>query len=223
MSCPRVGAGVYTIWDDGGGLVYVGIAGRNPSGAGLASRLRSHASGRRSGDQFCVYVADHYVMQELSRDQIGAIRDGELSMDALVRACIHQRFVFALAPPTITRPRCESRTASNRARWDGRRASTRSGPLHSGSEHGPRAAANGVVARLTAEIVGRRSESIPSDSLRGCRSGQRRANRRARSPPAAGARPLSRLSSDSLCTSAGPHAGAPRHVASLIARHDVRR
>jgi hypothetical protein len=91
---PRVGAGVYTIWDDGGGLVYVGIAGRNPSGTGLASRLRSHASGRRSGDQSCVYVADHYVMPELSRDQIEAIRDGELSMDALVRACIHDRFVF---------------------------------------------------------------------------------------------------------------------------------
>jgi hypothetical protein len=58
---PGSGAGVYTIWDDEGGLVYAGIAGRNPAGKGLASRLRSHASGRRSGDQFCVYVADHYV------------------------------------------------------------------------------------------------------------------------------------------------------------------
>ena len=49
----------------------------------LATRLRSHASGRRSGDQFCVYVADHYVMPELTREQITAIRDGELSMDEL--------------------------------------------------------------------------------------------------------------------------------------------
>ena len=65
---PGSGAGVYTIWDDAGGLVYAGVAGRNPSGAGFASRLRSHASGRRSGDQFCVYVADHYVLPELSRD-----------------------------------------------------------------------------------------------------------------------------------------------------------
>src|SRR4051812_1410603 len=29
---PGSGAGVYTIWDDEGGLVYVGIAGRNPEG-----------------------------------------------------------------------------------------------------------------------------------------------------------------------------------------------
>src|SRR5215210_5893290 len=68
---PSGGAGVYTIWDDGGGLVYAGIAGRNPLGKGLASRLRSHASGRRSGDQFCVYVADHYVLPDLTSEQIG--------------------------------------------------------------------------------------------------------------------------------------------------------
>ena len=91
---PSSGAGVYTIWDDEGGLVYAGIAGRNPAGKGLASRLRSHASGRRSGDQFCVYVADHYVLPELTRDQIDAIRDSGLSMDALVRDKIHSSFAF---------------------------------------------------------------------------------------------------------------------------------
>jgi hypothetical protein len=91
---PGRGAGVYTIWDEEGGLVYVGIAGRNPDGRGLASRLRSHASGRRSGDQFCVYVADHYVLPELTREQIEAIRDSQLSMDALVREQIHRDFGF---------------------------------------------------------------------------------------------------------------------------------
>src|SRR6476620_4271094 len=91
---PARGAGVYTIWDDAGGLVYAGVAGRNPTGKGLASRLRSHASGRRSGDQSCVYVADHYVMPELSREQIEAIRDSRLSMDALVREKIHGAFAF---------------------------------------------------------------------------------------------------------------------------------
>ena len=94
---PGSGAGVYTIWDDGGALVYVGVAGRNPEGKGLASRLRSHASGRRSGDQFCVYVADHYVMPELERGQVEAIRDGALSMDGLVRTRIHDSFVFRFA------------------------------------------------------------------------------------------------------------------------------
>jgi hypothetical protein len=94
---PGSGAGVYTIWDDAGGLVYVGIAGRNPTGKGLASRLRSHASGRRSGDQFCVYVADHYVLPELTREQVEAIRDSGLSMDALVREKIHGAFGFRFA------------------------------------------------------------------------------------------------------------------------------
>jgi hypothetical protein len=75
-------------------LIYVGIAGRNPSGTGLATRLRSHASGRRSGDQFCVYVADHYVLPDLTRAQVEAIRDGELSMDAVVRECIHKNFAY---------------------------------------------------------------------------------------------------------------------------------
>jgi hypothetical protein len=91
---PGSGAGVYTIWDDAGGLVYTGIAGRNPAGKGLASRLRGHASGRRSGDQFCVYVADHYVLPELSGEQIEAIRDSRLSMDSLVREKIHAAFGF---------------------------------------------------------------------------------------------------------------------------------
>jgi hypothetical protein len=91
---PGSGAGVYTIWDEDGGLVYTGIAGRNPAGRGLASRLRSHASGRRSGDQFCVYVADHYVLPELSREQIEAIRDSRLSMDMLVRDKIVAAFGF---------------------------------------------------------------------------------------------------------------------------------
>jgi hypothetical protein len=68
---PGSGAGVYTVWDDAGGLVYAGIAGRNPAGKGLVSRLRSHASGRRSGDQFCVYVADHYGPIPVGHERVG--------------------------------------------------------------------------------------------------------------------------------------------------------
>src|SRR4051794_4752510 len=94
VEIPRSGAGVYTIWDEDGKLVYVGVAGRNPEGSGLASRLRSHASGRRSGDQFCVYVADHYVLPELSREQIQAIAEGQLSLDKLVREKVHRSFTF---------------------------------------------------------------------------------------------------------------------------------
>jgi len=97
---PTTGAGIYTVWDDRGQLVYVGVAGRNPEGAGLAGRLRSHASGRRSGDQFCVYVADHYVLPELSQEQIRAITDSQLSMAGLVREKIRRSFSFrAVAAP----------------------------------------------------------------------------------------------------------------------------
>jgi hypothetical protein len=115
---PGSGAGVYTIWDDAGGLVYAGVAGRNPAGKGLASRLRSHASGRRSGDQFCVYVADHYVLPELSREQIEAIRDSRLSMDALVREKIHGAFGFrfVVVPDYAVAMRIESAIKSGRLR-----------------------------------------------------------------------------------------------------------
>lgn len=96
-SVPVRGAGVYTIWDAEGDLIYVGVAGRNPDGAGLASRLRSHASGRRSGDQFCVYVADHYVLPELSSEQVQAIVASRLSMDVLVRERIRRSLSFRVA------------------------------------------------------------------------------------------------------------------------------
>ena len=69
---------------------------------GLASRLRSHASGRRSGDQFCVYVADHYVLPELTREQVEAIRDSRLSMDMLVREKIHAAFESGSSWSTTT-------------------------------------------------------------------------------------------------------------------------
>jgi hypothetical protein len=63
---PRSGALVYTVWDRSGQLVYVGMAGRGETtaarGPGPFGRLNSHASGRRSGDQFCVYVCDRLVL-----------------------------------------------------------------------------------------------------------------------------------------------------------------
>ena len=62
---PLVAAGVYAIWHNDT-LIYCGMSGRKISKAqtagktryGLTTRLASHASGRLSGDQFCVYVAN---------------------------------------------------------------------------------------------------------------------------------------------------------------------
>lgn len=61
---PRAAAGVYAIWR-GDELIYCGMSGRSiaagaelPDGKyGLVTQLKSRASGRLSGDQFCVYVA----------------------------------------------------------------------------------------------------------------------------------------------------------------------
>jgi len=106
---PRVAAGVYSVWR-GGQLVYVGMAGRGLSAAeiercriesdesrGLASRLESHASGRRVGDPFCVRVADRLVLPLLSRVDIESIEDGRLSFDWKVREFIRGELSYRFA------------------------------------------------------------------------------------------------------------------------------
>jgi hypothetical protein len=115
---PRFGAGVYTVWDRGGRFVYVGMAGRsitdqttprnNPHG--LHTRLASHASGRRSGDQFCVYVADRLVLPTLSPDDLATISTGEHQVDAFVRRYIHEylRYRFLMVSDGATAYRYES-------------------------------------------------------------------------------------------------------------------
>lgn len=103
-------AGVYSVWR-GAELVYVGMAGRGRSAdelaahaatrkVGLADRLTSHASGRRSGDQFAVYVCDRLVLVTLSAEQIRAVADGALSLDTLTRDYVrtHLAFRFASTP-----------------------------------------------------------------------------------------------------------------------------
>jgi hypothetical protein len=61
---------------------------------GLWTRLDSHASGRRSGDQFCVYVCDRFVVPQLTHHQQEQIGDGVLSLDALTRKHIHDHFEY---------------------------------------------------------------------------------------------------------------------------------
>jgi hypothetical protein len=100
---PLACIGVYTIWR-GPDFVYVGIAGRNLDLAaehtrvrGIRDRLDSHRSGRRSGDQFAVYVCDRLVLPTLSQEQIRRISVGELSLDALTRVYIHENLTFRFA------------------------------------------------------------------------------------------------------------------------------
>lgn len=104
---PIHASGVYTIWD-GAAFIYVGMSGRSMTvdtptrmtPMGLFTRLASHAAGRRSGDQFCVYVADRLVLPSLSRAEMDQIAAGTKSMDALVRTYIKERLGFRFVVTT---------------------------------------------------------------------------------------------------------------------------
>jgi len=82
--------------------MYVGMSGRGITAdtirrntpQGIYTRLQSHASGRRSGDQFCVYVADRLVLPNLSQEDITAIASGRHQMDAFVRRYIHENLSY---------------------------------------------------------------------------------------------------------------------------------
>jgi hypothetical protein len=91
--------GVYTIWDEDDQFVYVGIAyTANPSrNGGLRGRLHSHASGQRSGDRFCVYVADLFVLPQLEAAHIAAIANRHDSFDTRIRTFIRESFFFRYA------------------------------------------------------------------------------------------------------------------------------
>ena len=100
-SVPNVAAGVYLIWEEAR-LIYVGMSGRkieagreqHRSRAGLVTRLASHASGRLSGDQFCVYVANRIVIPRLNPDQLPRFEAGDLRLDHLTKAYIHERLTY---------------------------------------------------------------------------------------------------------------------------------
>ena len=108
---PTFGAGVYTIWHKDGRFIYVSMSGRGitadtihrNTSHGIYTRLKSHASGRRSGDQFCVYVADRLVLPTLSQEDIAAIASGRHQMDAFVRTYIHENlsYRFVMLPDGI--------------------------------------------------------------------------------------------------------------------------
>jgi hypothetical protein len=98
---PRSGAAVYTVWDREGQFIYVGMSGRGyqgvtrpgAKGKGPSGRLSSHASGRRSGDQFCVYVSDRLVLPQL-HDRLAEIEGGTFSLDIATRNFIRANLGF---------------------------------------------------------------------------------------------------------------------------------
>jgi len=65
---PEYGSILYTIFLDKKEFIYVGIGGLNGSSVkkrNPRSRMIQHTSGRRGGDQFCIYIQDFYVIPEI--------------------------------------------------------------------------------------------------------------------------------------------------------------
>jgi hypothetical protein len=104
ISIPAVAAGVYAIWHDDA-FIYAGMSGREIEKAqvagrtryGLATRLESHASGRLSGDQFCVYVANRLVLPSLGLDELRKFASGENTLDRLTKSYIRLNFEYQFA------------------------------------------------------------------------------------------------------------------------------
>lgn len=96
---PNVSAGVYAIWDDNE-LIYCGMSGReieknlHKKKYGLITRLASHSSGRLSGDQFCVYVANRLVIPSLKPTDLPLFACGKLKLDSLTKLYIHEHLEY---------------------------------------------------------------------------------------------------------------------------------
>ncbi len=101
---PAVAAGVYAVWESDT-LIYCGMSGREFEKAvsaakpkfGLITRLASHASGRLSGDQFCVYVANRLVIPSIKPEQLHLFASGDINLDRLTKTYIHERLEYQFA------------------------------------------------------------------------------------------------------------------------------
>ena len=90
----KYGSILYAVFLDLSEFIYVGIGGtmgktvedRNPR-----SRIKQHAQGWRSGDQFCIYIQDFYVIPELLKTDYKA-KKGYL--DQLTRDFIQSRLTY---------------------------------------------------------------------------------------------------------------------------------
>jgi hypothetical protein len=114
-------SGVYTIWR-GPAFLYVGMSYAhrddtdNPTAKGVFGRLASHASGRRSGDQFCVYVCDRFVVPQLNPDELAALANGGRFLDARTRQFIHDQLSYRVV---VTASGSDARALEARIRREG--------------------------------------------------------------------------------------------------------
>ena len=91
---PKTGSIIYSVWDYAEKFIYIGISGlqkplekREP-----LSRMVAHASGNRSGDQFCIYIHDFFVIPELIRT--GTYNPSRGELDKLTKSYIHDNLYY---------------------------------------------------------------------------------------------------------------------------------
>jgi hypothetical protein len=74
---PNKGSLIYTVWDKDDSFLYVGIADlqRDLAKRFPLSRMISHASGVRGGDQFCVYIHDSMFCQSSFRREYMSLQE----------------------------------------------------------------------------------------------------------------------------------------------------
>ena len=91
---PAHGSIIYTVFLDKSEFIYVGIGGlsgksvtdRNPR-----SRIRQHTQGTRSGDQFCIYIQDFYVLPTLIGQAYTPVKG---YLDKLTKEFIQTRLTY---------------------------------------------------------------------------------------------------------------------------------
>jgi hypothetical protein len=66
----------------------------NPHAAGVFGRLKSHAGGRRSGDQFAIYICDRFVIPTLTQEEMNALSGSERLLDARTREYIAEHLSY---------------------------------------------------------------------------------------------------------------------------------
>jgi hypothetical protein len=71
-----------------------------------------------SGDQFCVYVADRFVLPSLTQEEITAIASGRHQMDAFVRRYIHETLSYRFVILSNGKDALALETAIKSGEWE---------------------------------------------------------------------------------------------------------
>ena len=91
---PKNGSIIYSVWDKEDKFIYIGISGLQKSleKRSPLSRMVSHCSGMRSGDQFCVYIHDFYVIPKIIKS--GQYQASRGLLDKLTKEYIHKNLSY---------------------------------------------------------------------------------------------------------------------------------